>query len=325
MPYTPDATDVTNPLDVGIQASTAAAEFRTIKLYMRDVLLAAINLRAPLASPALTGTPTAPTAAVDTNTTQLATTAYVIGQGYLKSSTAASTYAPLASPSLTGTPTAPTPAANNNSTRIATTAYVDAADALKANLASPTFTGTPAAPTAAVDTNTTQIATTAYVIGQGYLKSATAASTYAPLTGGGASGTWGINVTGSSASCTGNAATASTASAVSAGGTVGGIEIGFRRAVSGSVTTGSVAATDSGKGIYATGGVTIPNATFAQGDILTIYNTTAAGVTLTFSITNAYFNGTNNGGGGTKSLAARGVATIIFGSSTECIMSGNLS
>lgn len=37
---------------------------------------------APLASPALTGTPTAPTAAVNTNTTQLATTAFVIGQGY---------------------------------------------------------------------------------------------------------------------------------------------------------------------------------------------------------------------------------------------------
>jgi len=36
--------------------------------------------RAPLVSPALTGTPTAPTAAPDTNTTQLATTAFVIGQ-----------------------------------------------------------------------------------------------------------------------------------------------------------------------------------------------------------------------------------------------------
>jgi microcystin-dependent protein len=37
----------------------------------------AIGLKAPLASPALTGTPTAPTAAVGTNTTQLATTAFV--------------------------------------------------------------------------------------------------------------------------------------------------------------------------------------------------------------------------------------------------------
>lgn len=35
---------------------------------------------APIASPALTGTPTVPTAAVDTNTTQAASTAFVIGQ-----------------------------------------------------------------------------------------------------------------------------------------------------------------------------------------------------------------------------------------------------
>jgi microcystin-dependent protein len=37
----------------------------------------AIGLKAPLASPALTGTPTAPTAAVGTNTTQIATTEFV--------------------------------------------------------------------------------------------------------------------------------------------------------------------------------------------------------------------------------------------------------
>jgi hypothetical protein len=60
---------------------------------------------APLASPSLTGTPLSTTAAVDTNTTQIATTAYVVGQGYLKSATAASTYVSAASPALTGTPT----------------------------------------------------------------------------------------------------------------------------------------------------------------------------------------------------------------------------
>ena len=56
---------------------------------------------APLASPSLTGTPLSTTAAVDTNTTQIATTAYVVGQGYLKSSAAVSTYAPLAGATLT--------------------------------------------------------------------------------------------------------------------------------------------------------------------------------------------------------------------------------
>jgi hypothetical protein len=55
----------------------------------------AASTYAPLASPSLTGTPVAPTAAVDTNTTQIATTAYVIGQGYLKSGTASGTYAAL--------------------------------------------------------------------------------------------------------------------------------------------------------------------------------------------------------------------------------------
>ena len=37
-----------------------------------------VDLKAPLASPALTGIPTAPTAAVATNTTQIATTAFVL-------------------------------------------------------------------------------------------------------------------------------------------------------------------------------------------------------------------------------------------------------
>lgn len=63
----------------------------------------ALALKAALASPTFTGTPAAPTAAVDTNTTQLATTAFVIGQSYLKAAAAASTYAPLANPTFTGT------------------------------------------------------------------------------------------------------------------------------------------------------------------------------------------------------------------------------
>ena len=76
-----------------------------------------LSTYAPLASPALTGSPTAPTAAVDTNTTQVATTAYVVGQAYAK----------LASPALTGTPTAPTASSGTNTTQIATTAFVTSA------------------------------------------------------------------------------------------------------------------------------------------------------------------------------------------------------
>ena len=67
--------------------------------------------------------------------------------------------------------------------------------------ASPTFTGTPAAPTAAVGTNTTQLATTAFV-------NAEIANDAPTKTGTGATGTWSISITGSAASATGNAGTA---------------------------------------------------------------------------------------------------------------------
>lgn len=105
-----------------------------------------LDAKAPLASPTFTGAPAAPTASVDTNTTQLATTAYVVGQGYLKSATAASTYSPIS---------------HSHSTSQVT--GLDAALAAKAPLSSPALTGTPTAPTAGGGTNTTQIATTAFV------------------------------------------------------------------------------------------------------------------------------------------------------------------
>lgn len=142
-----------------------------------------VSNKASLASPTFTGTPAAPTADADTNTTQIATTGYVVGQAAsatpLMNNTAAvgtslkyarqdhvhpvdTSRAPLASPALTGTPTAPTAAVDTNTTQVATTAYVVGQGYAK--LASPTFTGTPAAPTAAVSTSTTQVATTAFVM-----------------------------------------------------------------------------------------------------------------------------------------------------------------
>lgn len=49
-------------------------------------------LKATIASPTLTGVPAAPTAAIDTNTTQIATTEFVLNQSYLKTGNAATTY-----------------------------------------------------------------------------------------------------------------------------------------------------------------------------------------------------------------------------------------
>jgi hypothetical protein len=133
----------------------------------------ALDLKAPLASPDLTGTPTAPTATAGTNTTQVATTAFVgtavanlVGTaaealntlGELSDAladdpnfattiaTSIGTKAPIASPTFTGTVTIPAGASISGF----------------APLASPDLTGVPTAPTAAADTNTTQIATTAF-------------------------------------------------------------------------------------------------------------------------------------------------------------------
>jgi hypothetical protein len=106
---------------------------------------------APTASPALTGVPTAPTAAAATNTTQLATTAFV---------QAAVTALINASPAALDTLNELAAALGNDANFAAT---VTAALALKAPLASPAFTGAPTVPTAAPGTNTTQAASTAFV------------------------------------------------------------------------------------------------------------------------------------------------------------------
>ena len=49
---------------------------------IQTLITAALALKAPLASPALTGVPTAPTAAVGTNTTQIATMAALLTQAF---------------------------------------------------------------------------------------------------------------------------------------------------------------------------------------------------------------------------------------------------
>ncbi len=92
------------------------------------VLVGVDATKAPLASPALTGVPTAPTAAALTNTTQLATTAFATAADAVLT-TAIALKAPLASPALTGVPTAPTAAALDSTTQLATTAFATLADA----------------------------------------------------------------------------------------------------------------------------------------------------------------------------------------------------
>jgi hypothetical protein len=128
---------------------------------------------AKLNAPAFTGVPTAPTAAPGTNTTQIATTAFVQaavgaagGGDMLKSvydttdngivdnaeklnNQAASFYLDRAN--------------HTGAQAIATITGLQTALDAKGPLASPALTGVPTAPTAAPGTNTTQISTTAFV------------------------------------------------------------------------------------------------------------------------------------------------------------------
>jgi hypothetical protein len=130
------------PFTLGAVSVTATGVELNYSVGVTSLIQSQLNLKAPLASPTFTGVPLSTTAAVDTNTTQIATTAYVIGQGYAK----------LASPTFTGTVTIPTPFTIGAVSMTATgtelnyvagvTSAIQTQMNLKAPLASPTFTTT---------------------------------------------------------------------------------------------------------------------------------------------------------------------------------------
>ena len=71
------------------------------------------------------------------------------------------------------------------------------------------------------------------------------------------------------------------------------------------------------------GSITIPDATFSEGDIVSIFNNTTSDVTITCSITTAYIAGTD-ADVATATLLTRGVVTILFISGTECVLAGSV-
>lgn len=105
--------------------------------------------------------------------------------------------------------------------------------------------------------------------------------------------------------------------------------VGFRnvpQSGSDKTTSYSLVVGDIGKfiGVGASGSITIPDATFAAGDVISIFNNTTGNITITCSITTAYIAGTD-ADKATMTLATRGVATILFISGTVCVVSGNVT
>ena len=104
--------------------------------------------------------------------------------------------------------------------------------------------------------------------------------------------------------------------------------VGYRNVPAVGTKTGSysLAVGDVGKYVQigSGGSITIPDATFAEGDIISLFNNTSGNITITCTITTAYIAGTDTDKA-TMTLATSGIATILFISGTVCVVSGNVS
>jgi hypothetical protein len=129
----------------------------------------------------------------------------------------------------------------------------------------------------------------------------------------------GLSLSGT-VSTSGNITLGGSVTSVATTATIDGVTIGFR-SIPRSTTSGTAAVGDVGKCIAVTAGITIPNATFAAGDAVSIYNNSASAITITqgASLTLRQAGTTNTGN---RTLDARGMATIWFNSSSEAIISG---
>jgi hypothetical protein len=183
--------DPTSPLEAAtarwVGANTANSfNGRTgpVRLWIDDILCAG---GAPIFSPVFQGSPRAVTPPPWSNSSRLATTAFVAAA--VAAGVDVTGFAPLDSPNFTGNPTAPTAAQGSSDGQIASTAFVmnavadstagvvsfngrtglvalmasDLTGVGGALLASPIFTGSPQGPTAAPGTSDAQFATTAFV------------------------------------------------------------------------------------------------------------------------------------------------------------------
>lgn len=84
---------------------------------------------------------------------------------------------------------------------------------------------------------------------------------------------------------------------------------------------GTVGLGDKGALLSVTGGVTIPASVFAERDVLTIFNNSGSNITITQeSGLTMYLVGTATTGN--RTLAQRGLVTVVFISATVAVVSG---
>jgi len=104
-------------------------------------------------------------------------------------------------------------------------------------------------------------------------------------------------------------------------------EVGFRNvpAVGTKTTSYTLQTADVGKYVQvgSGGSIEIPDATFSEGDAVSLFNNTTGDITVTCTITTAYVAGTDSDVA-SVTLATRGICTIFFISGTVCVITGNV-
>lgn len=147
-------------------------------------------------------------------------------------------------------------------------------------------------------------------------------NSYAPtLTGSGASGTWGISISGNAATAT-QASDSTTQAVKDASTKIATTEFVDRlRSLLPSTTTGTAVLSDRGCLLKINAGFTIPASVFSEGDVFTIYNDSDAAISLAqgSGLTLRMAGSTNIGN---RTLAARGIATVLYTTATEALVSG---
>jgi hypothetical protein len=78
---------------------------------------------------------------------------------------------------------------------------------------------------------------------------------------------------------------------------------------------------DRGSLVQATGSITVPASVFTARDVVTIYNNSAGSISI-LSGAGLTLRQVGTANTGTRTLAQRGLATVVFVSATEAVISG---
>ena len=315
-----------------------------------EVAISSLGNKANLASPTFTGTPAAPTAAANTNTTQIATTAYV--QTELGDYLTTALGAPKASPALTGTATAVNLTlsgdltVNGTTTTInSTTLAVDDKNIELGTVDTPTditADGGGITLKGATDKKITwnnaqnswifnqDIVVETGVVNVKGVEGGTATIHFNADEGDDNADIWRIQ-----ANTSGNF----TISTYSTGSYVAGLQVNSNGNIvgAGSISdskgdvrdvkvnaqggTHTLVATDAGTCIKASGNVTVPNSVFSQANVVSIINNTSGDLSIIQGSGVTMYN-TADAATGNRTLATRGMATMIFDSASVCYISG---